>query len=146
MAIFLFLFNVDVQWLSGVPAEWSSPFSIVQCLMFKGSRVVSRMAIFFFVCVQCLTFNGCRAIKSCRMAISFIVQYWCRVSLVFFVIFFVLLLGKYLCCIVMFIFIYYLLTYLVFVNLQQYSKKGKSVTRAVCYFISHFGMNWVILR
>ena len=74
-----FWFNVDIQWVSGGPAEWSSPFSTVQCLMFKGSRVVSRMIIFF---VQCLTFNGCRAIKSCRMAISFIVQYWCRVSLV----------------------------------------------------------------
>ena len=30
----------DVQWVLGGPAEWSSPFSIVQCLMFKGSRVV----------------------------------------------------------------------------------------------------------
>ena len=77
----LFLFNADVQWVSGShaewpsllycsmfdvqwvlggPAEWSSPFSIVQCLMFKGSRVVSRMAILFFV--QCLMFNGCRAV------------------------------------------------------------------------------------
>ena len=41
----------------------------------------------------------------------------------FFVVFFVLLVGKYLCCIFMFTFIYYLLTYLVFLNLQQNRKK-----------------------
>ena len=58
----LFWFNVDVQWVLGGPAEWLSPFSIVQCLMFKGSRVVSRMAIFFFV--QCLMFNRCRAVMT----------------------------------------------------------------------------------
>ena len=50
----------DVQWVLGGPAEWLSPFFIVQCLMFKGSWVVSRMAILFFV--QCLMFNGCRAV------------------------------------------------------------------------------------
>ena len=37
----------DVQRVLSGPAEWSSHFSIVQCLMFKGSRVVSRMVIFF---------------------------------------------------------------------------------------------------
>ena len=44
-------------------------------------------------------------------------------SVLFVCCFFVLLLGKYLCCIVMFIFIYYLLTYLVFLNLQKIAKK-----------------------
>ena len=37
------------------------------------------------------------------------------------------------------LFIYYLLTYLVSLNLQQNSKEGKSVTSAVYYSISHFG-------
>ena len=49
-----FLFIVQLG-----PAEWSSPFSTVKCLMFSGSRVISRMAISFSV--QCLRFGGCRA-------------------------------------------------------------------------------------
>ena len=36
-----FGFNVDVQWLSGSQAEWSSSY-IVQCLMFSGCRVVTE--------------------------------------------------------------------------------------------------------
>ena len=62
----LFWFNVDVQWVSGGPAEWSSPFSIVQCLMFKGSQVVSRMAILFFRSMSNVQDVG----QSCRMVTS----------------------------------------------------------------------------
>ena len=72
MTNFFILFHGDDQWLSGVPAEWSSAFSIVQRLMCEESRVISRVAIFF--CVQSPTFNGCRTVRSCRMAISFTVQ------------------------------------------------------------------------
>ena len=99
-------------------------FSIVQCLMFKGSRVVSRMAIFFCPMSNVQWVSGNQVMPNghlfyCPMLMPSQSRF-----------FFVLLLGKYLCCIVMFIFIYYLLTYLVFLNLQQNSKKGKSVTRA----------------
>ena len=57
----------------------------------------------------------------------------------FFLVFLVLLLSKYSYRIIVFIFIYYLLTYFVFLNLQKNSKKRKSVTSAVYYSISHFG-------
>ena len=57
----------------------------------------------------------------------------------FFLVFLLLLLSKYSYRIIVFIFIYYLLTYFVFLNLQKNSKKEKSVTSAVYYSISHFG-------
>ena len=50
--LFFILFHGDDQWLSGVPAEWSSAFSIVRRLMCKESRVISRVAIFFVFKVQ----------------------------------------------------------------------------------------------
>ena len=117
-----------------------------------------RMAIFFllfnlvlpndhlhFLFVQCLMFNECPPIKSDRMALSLIVQCWCRVGPCF-CCFFVVLLGRYPCCIIMFTCIYYLLTYLASWISSKIAKRGKSVTRAACYFISRFGMNWVILH
>ena len=61
----------------------------------------------------------------------------CPLLLLVFV--FSLLLGKYLYCIVMSIFVYYLLTYFVFLESSENSKKEKSVTSAVYYSISHFG-------
>ena len=66
-----FWFNVDVQWVSGGPAEWSSPFSIVQCLMFKGSQVVSRMAILFFRSMSNVQDVG----QSCRMVTSLFLSF-----------------------------------------------------------------------
>ena len=93
MAISLFCSVIDVQGLSGVHAEW--PF--IFCSMSKVWRVSGR--------------NGRMAIFSC--------VYLLMPSQSFFFVVFVVLLGRYLCCIVMFIFIYYLLTYLVPLNLQK---------------------------
>ena len=55
---------------------------------------------------------------------SILVPSQCPLLLLVFV--FSLLLGKYLYCIVMSIFVYYLLMYFVFLNLQKNSKKKKS--------------------
>ena len=63
-------------------------------------------------------------------------------SVLFFYCFFVLLLGKYLCCIVVFIFIYYLLTYLVFLNLQKIAKKKVShKCDLLFYFAFWYGLS-----
>ena len=75
------------------PAEWPSLFSTVRCLTFKRG-------------------SGSQAEWSSLQLPNV------DAESVFFVIF-VVLLGRYLCCIVMFMFIYYPLTYLVSLNLQK---------------------------
>ena len=127
----------------GDPVEWSSPFSIVQCLMFKGSRVVSRMAILFCSMSNVHWVSGSHAEWPFFFICSILMPSQCPFIITCFC--FSLLLGKYLYCIVMSIFVYYLLTYFVFLNLQKIAKKRKSVTSAICYSISHFGTDWVIL-
>ena len=46
----LYCSMLDVQWVSGSQAEWSSLFYIVQSLMFSGCRVVTEEKLD----VQCL--------------------------------------------------------------------------------------------
>ena len=58
---------------------------------------------------------------------------------------FLLLLGKYLYCIVMSIFVYYLLMYFVFLESSENSKKESQSQVQIYYSISHFGTDWVIL-
>ena len=92
MAISLFCSVIDVQGLSGGHAEWPSIFCSMSNVWWVSGR------------------NGRMTIFSCI--------YLLDAESVFFIVF-VVLLGRYLCCIVMFMFIYYLLTYLVSLNLQK---------------------------
>ena len=91
-----------------------------------------------FLFVQCLAFNECPPIKSGRMVISLYLLD--AESVFFFVVSFVVLLGRYPCCIITFICVLFFTNISCFLNLQQKiaKKKGKS---AACYFISYFGMN-----
>ena len=73
------------------PAEWPSPFSTVRCLTLKRGG------------------SGSQAEWSSLQLPNVDAES----------VFFVVLLGRYLCCIVMFMFIYYPLTYLVSLNLQK---------------------------
>ena len=148
---FLYLFIADVQQLSGSqaerlfsfivqlgPAEWPSPFSTVQCLTFKGGRVVSRMAISFLFNVQ----RSMSVRQSSQAEWSSLLLSNVDAESVFFVVF-VVLLGRYLCCIVMFMFIYYLLTYLVSLNLQKRQQKKRKVGYKCSlpfYFAFWYGM------
>ena len=112
----------------------------VQCWRSVVVGQSGRMVIFF------LLFN---LVMPNAPSLSFSVlmsNVWCQVSFLYYYFFcFSLLLGKYLYCIVMSIFVYYLLTYFVFLESSENSKKRKSVTSAICYSISHFGTDWVIL-
>ena len=94
-----------------------------------------------FPFVQRLAFNECPPIKSGRMVISL---YLLDAESVLFVVSFVVLLGRYPCCIITFICVLFFTNISCFLNLQQ--KTAKKRKSAACYFISYFGMNWIILH
>ena len=134
MAIFFFLFNV---WGSvGVGQSWpNGHLSLCSMLMPSQSNVdaesVSSVVVLLEICpiLTCVYFAWCLHIQiKLRCWLSRITY-----SFLFF------------SCIVMSIFVYYLLTYFVFLESSENSKKRKSVTSAICYSISHFGTDWVIL-
>ena len=118
---FLYSFIVDVQGLSGSQAEWSFPFCSVSNVQWGSANQVRP--------------NG--HLSYCPMLMPSQSFFFCC----FFCSAVKWILVLHLLCLYVFC---SLLTYLVsWISSKNSKKKGKS---AACYFISHFGMNWIILH